>query len=565
MISSKRVSNIELPSPSIVVIGESPGEEENWAGVPFVGESGKLLRNALVSAGFAESSVSFLNLCQYHPSDNMFSRLHGTAQLSSGISDVKRYLSSLPSSTPILCLGNWPAHFICDMPETGITSYRGYIFPTNTNHKALLTVHPSAVLRDGTLYPLFHLDINKLYRFLTNPPPPDNLNITVINDDITAALVTQQLTAKPQLLFSDIETTKKNPLYMICVGFSDTNDSAYVFNAQDSFQRECIRQINVHENVSLGYHNGIFDTLVMACNGMPIRHYAVDTTIPMHIMEPELPRSLEALVANYTFMDYYKKAGRAALPGDIKEWGAKFNYRDVAIYNGKDCIATRRVWNEIYPELLSFPNGQRLFDYELEDIQVAFDISMNGMPVDVERRDEFLASTFVRWNKRQTILDQIAGRVVNVGSNKDMPKLLYVDFNLPPRTKKGNVTTDDDALISLLAFTKDKADSSKQSDTRAKWEIKHMAIKLIIEIRGLRKLISSYLKCPISPDNRMRSTYKAIGPETGRWAASKFVDKTGVNGQTMPRGKVKIDKDPSTALIMAALSGELPKEDEDES
>lgn len=557
-ISKKRVPNIYVNNPQLIVIGEAPGEDEEWKGEPFVGQSGELLRNTLFSHGYNLHNVSFLNLCQYKPPNNSFNALHGTEQLSAGLKEVTNYLDTQPT-TLIITLGNWPAHFICNLPQTGITSYRGYIFDTIAKSKALVTVHPAAVLRDGTLYPLFHLDIAKAFNY---KPVDVNYNIRIITSDTEALIAREHLLAQPEL-FSDIETTKKNPAHIICAGFSDADDSAYIFNMQDPLQRSCVKDIYESQQVQFGFHNGIFDTLVLSINNINVRNYAIDTTVPMHVMEPELPRSLEALVANYTYMPYYKKAGRAALPADVKSWGAKFNYNAVAVYNGHDCIGTRLVWKGLKAELEAFPNGMMFFNYEMEDIQVARDISLVGLTVDIERRQAFLDSTILRWHKKQLLLNSIAGFYVNVASPRDVPKLLYDIYNLPPRTTKGKVVTDEDAIVSLLTFTKDKMVTSVKSDTRAKWEIKHIALKLILEIRGLRKLVSSYLACPISPDNRIRSTYKAIGPETGRWAAAKFVDKTGLNAQTFPRGTVRIDTDNSMALIKAAYMGDLPKDEED--
>lgn len=48
-----------------------------------------------------------------------------------------------------------------------------------------------------------------------------------------------------------------------------------------------------------------------------------------------------------------------------------------------------------------------------------------------------------------------------------------------------------------------------------------------------------YVLSELSEDGRSRSLYKN-GPETGRWAASKFVDGTGYNHMTNPRDPIEV-------------------------
>jgi hypothetical protein len=88
-------------------------------------------------------------------------------------------------------------------------------------------------------------------------------------------------------------------------------------------------------------------------------------------------------------------------------------------------------------------------------------------------------------------------------------------------------------------------------------------LKLILEIRGLRKMLSSYINPKISEDNRARSTYK-LSTETGRWAAEKFVDQTGFNAQTMPRGYIVVPDDIDKPIDFSTLISQLNEEEKEE-
>lgn len=56
--------------PLLMVIGEAPGREEDEAGSPFVGSSGKLLRASLAEFGLDRSKVFFTNAIRCRPPEN---------------------------------------------------------------------------------------------------------------------------------------------------------------------------------------------------------------------------------------------------------------------------------------------------------------------------------------------------------------------------------------------------------------------------------------------------------------------------------------------------------------
>jgi hypothetical protein len=102
----------------------------------------------------------------------------------------------------------------------------------------------------------------------------------------------------------------------------------------------------------------------------------------------------------------------------------------------------------------------------------------------------------------------------------------------------GKITSDADALVSLINTCKSKIEEYKTSAKRNEWRLKLGFVELTNRLRGINKLLSSYINTPISNDGRCKSLYKVNGTETGRLACNKFVDGTGVNGQTFPRGDV---------------------------
>jgi len=123
-----------------------------------------------------------------------------------------------------------------------------------------------------------------------------------------------------------------------------------------------------------------------------------------------------------------------------------------------------------------------------------------------------------------------------------MPNLLYKELGLPIKRKRNeeeSVTTDEDALVSLMGFCVNKLAEYKSSEKRIEWATKLGIVKLILRIRRNLKMLSSYIDPKDGPDGRTRSLFKAFGTETGRLSAVKYVDDTGMNLQTVPRESVE--------------------------
>lgn len=54
----------------IIFIGEAPGRKEDEVGVPFVGASGRLLDEMLLSIGLKRSEIYITNIVKYRPPNN---------------------------------------------------------------------------------------------------------------------------------------------------------------------------------------------------------------------------------------------------------------------------------------------------------------------------------------------------------------------------------------------------------------------------------------------------------------------------------------------------------------
>jgi len=133
----------------IVIVGEQPGDQEDLAGRPFVGPAGKLLDRALAAAGLDRSEVYVTNAVKHFkwkPSGKR--RLHAKPNAREMAACRPWLEAQLNRIRPalIICLGASAAQSICGS-GIKVTQERGKKLPTEFGIPALITLHPSALLR----------------------------------------------------------------------------------------------------------------------------------------------------------------------------------------------------------------------------------------------------------------------------------------------------------------------------------------------------------------------------------------------------------------------------------
>ena len=577
MIGSIRVPYYGDPKSKVVFVGEAPGADEERLLQPFIGESGNKLTTVLGRHGWSRDEVMLTNLCQYRPEKNDFKTLIGTEQLKDGIRNLHEFL--LDARPNVICaLGNWPLFVLSGKhgktPGSGILNWRGSILSCSLDGlegtKVIPTVHPAAVLRDGSLYPLFDQDIARVKVDADFPElrlPERELNIVTDRDPDLLEHVTQKL-LKADKLAVDIETFR--PHRLACVGFSDTSQTAYcIVWSENALIRDAIYRL-LSSPIPKITHFGSYDTEVLHLHGFPFTNWWWDTMVAQHVMWPELPRALKTLVSIYTREPYYKDEAKEEA-SDQKSWGPRVNRDKLWRYNCKDAACTLEVQEDQEQEMKEGPSAWKdFFDFEMEMLHVASEIDRAGMLRDEKRRKILEKALIAEWAERQAALNEVAGFNINAGSHVQVKKLLYQTLGLPPKyNKKNKLTSDVDALVSLLQFTTDKMHTVIRKSTQQEWGMKALAVKLVMLVRRTRKTLSSYILTLAGDDGKIRSLYKVPATETGRWSAEKYVDGTGLNGQTIPRDDVEVpdellDDRTSSPIPDEILSPEDGSEDADE-
>lgn len=140
-------------SAGLMLIGEAPGEEEAKSGLPFVGNSGRLLNKYLEEAEIARDTVYVTNVLKTRPPGN---RKPNSSEIRQALPFLERQIQ-LVKPKIMVCLGSTAVQAIID-PKARITELRG----TWVERGSLIimpTFHPSAVFRDEEKRQLLKRDL----------------------------------------------------------------------------------------------------------------------------------------------------------------------------------------------------------------------------------------------------------------------------------------------------------------------------------------------------------------------------------------------------------------------
>ena len=577
----KKVNGLGPIGADILAVGESPGNDEVLFGEPFVGRAGVVLNNCLSRHGIPREIIRIENLCNIRPWNDRFENVLGTPFLQSGIRLIHEYILSYRPIV-IAALGNYPMHYLTGKGKKakgsiiGIGNWRGSILPyvddqgnVHEDIKVIPLYHPAAVSRSKGLYPIFDADIKRVkeeskFRGLNYD------NRTIITNPPGLKLISEvEKVLKSDTISIDIESIKGTTI-ILTISFSISPYHALVLPIKNN--ERYISEI-LSSSLRKIFHFGYFDTTMLKLNGFYIAQdeiskeyntpYFWDTYLASHVIDPEMPHTLAFEVSMRTRMPYYKQEGKEE--SDQKGWSRKVDLERLMVYNGKDTCGTFEVFLGQLKDLQNSDNINT-FQFEMSAIEMQTHISDSGMLIDKDRFALLKGALITRWAKLQYLLDGVSGFEVNVRSPK-LKDWLYnkaTGLGLPTRSVKTKVTTNDDALVSLLAWCKSKVDESIKDETKKKYRVKYNIIRAIREIRNLRQRYSMYMEARISDDGRSRSSYK-YGPDTGRWAAQKYVDGSGYNHQTNPRDPIEVlDEDYEKYKNDARFVNDIEKEEDDD-
>jgi DNA polymerase len=133
------------PQSRVMFVGEAPGYDEDIAGRPFVGRSGKLLDRMMAAIGLDRTSSYIANVVPWRPPGNRTPTPQETAIC---LPFIRRQIE-LADPEILVCLGGPAMQTLLGIKD-GITRSRGRWFSYDTGRReirALATFHPAFLLR----------------------------------------------------------------------------------------------------------------------------------------------------------------------------------------------------------------------------------------------------------------------------------------------------------------------------------------------------------------------------------------------------------------------------------
>jgi DNA polymerase len=154
------------PAARIMFVGEAPGRDEDIAGLPFVGRSGKLLDLMMAAIGLDRTRAYITNIIPWRPPGN---RDPSPQETTICLPFIHRQIE-LANPDVLVCLGKPSAVTLLGIKD-GILKNRGrwFSFDTGTRQiRATVTLHPAYLLRQPLQKRLAWRDFLAIKKALAN-------------------------------------------------------------------------------------------------------------------------------------------------------------------------------------------------------------------------------------------------------------------------------------------------------------------------------------------------------------------------------------------------------------
>ena len=252
-----------------------------------------------------------------------------------------------------------------------------------------------------------------------------------------------------------------------------------------------------------------FDILMLTRYGIEIKGEYFDTMVAHYLIQPDLRHNLDYLSDVYL---NYKKVATEELIG--KRGKNQLSMRDVELeqikeYACEDADITFQL-KEILDQELSSANLKELFaTVEMPLLKVLVQMEISGLTIDPKALDDYAIILREQINELENAIIELAGEPFNISSPKQLGTILFEKLLLDPKAKKTKTkqySTGEEILVNL--------------------QDKHPIVNKILEYRGLKKLLSTYVE----------ALPKLINPKTGKIHSSfnQTIAATGRLSSTNP-------------------------------
>ena len=304
-----------------------------------------------------------------------------------------------------------------------------------------------------------------------------------------------QIILSEKIVVLDTETTSTSPIDAELVGMSFAvreHEAYYIPTPPDrpTAQRvvDIFRPLFESDTITKVGQNLKYDLEVLRNYGIVLHAPMWDTMIAHYLIQPELRHNMDYMAETYL---HYKTIHIDELigpKGKQQKTMRDLPPSEVYEYACEDADITLQLKNKLEPELKKYDCEKLFYDIEMPLMPVLAEMEMNGVCLDTAS----LAETSKQFTQRMQEIEQriyeLAGEQFNIASPKQVGEILFDKLKIVEKAKKtktGQYVTSEEVLQQL--------------------KHKHEIVADILEHRGLKKLIGTYID----------ALPKLINPRTG--------------------------------------------------
>ena len=253
------------------------------------------------------------------------------------------------------------------------------------------------------------------------------------------------------------------------------------------------------------------DYIILKNIGIDFTGAYYDTSVAHYLLQPEMRHRLADIAMSYLNM---------TIRGALDDKARRNPYAELPLHEAamRNAEAARVVLmlRGLFDENLAEGGLMALFtDIELPFVKVLAEMEWTGVRIDVTELAEQSKQLTARLNEMEQRCYQLAGKSFNIGSPRQVGEVLFEQLKIDPsakRTKTGAYSTTEEIL--------------------EKYRHTHEIVDIILKIRGLNKLLATYINALpelINPaTGKIHTTYNQTVTVTGR------ISSTNPNLQNIP-------------------------------
>ena len=325
-------------------------------------------------------------------------------------------------------------------------------------------------------------------------------------------IIQKLLTA--EILSIDTETTGTDPMSaeLVGVSFSDAENRAY-YVPIPAEREEALRIVNelrpLYENKqSLKVGQNIkYDMIILQNYGVQVQGKLFDTMLAHYILQPELRHNMDYLAEIYLHYQTIHIDELIGPRGKNQKNMRDLPPEDIYRYACEDADVTLKLKNVLEKELKEQAAEPLFYEIEMPLVPVLANIESNGVRIDTEALEQSSRHFTARLQEIEKEIYQLAGEPFNIASPKQVGEVLFDRLHIMEKAKKtktGQYVTSEEVLESLRS--------------------KHEVIGKILDYRGLKKLLSTYIDALpqlINPrTGHIHTSFNQAVTSTGRLSSS---------------------------------------------